>query len=94
MWFNLLSMNLSSFNFWVWGLVWFFLVCFWMVVVMKNIYDVNGLDALLLGELRLLKPRVAASNPLVLAKALLEFPRSLKCLPRAACILSLSTAQR
>lgn len=69
-------------------------MCFWMVVVTKNIYDINGLDALLLGELRLLKPRVAASNPLVLSKAFLEFPRSLKRLRTAACILSLSTAQR
>lgn len=51
------------------------------------------LDALLLGELRLLKPRVAASNPLVLSKAFLEFPRSLKHLRTAACILSLSTTQ-
>lgn len=30
----------------------------------------------------------------VLSKTLLKFPRSLKCLPKAACILSLSTAQR
>lgn len=64
------------------------------VILEKNICDVNGLDAPLQGELRLLKPRVAASNPLVLSEALLEFPRSLKRLPRAACILSLSTAQR